>query len=413
MTRMRLTAEARRNPARVLILGGYGHFGARVSRALAARSGLEIVIAGRQRRAAHHLAAQLRTGPGTRVTAQALDHRSAGFRAALARVNPAILVHAAGPFQGQNYQVARTCIELGLHYMDLADGRAFVTGIAKLDPLARARGVLVISGASTVPALSAAVLNELTADLAGVTGIQISIAPGQQTPRGLATIAGALSYCGRPFKRLQGGRWVTAYGWQGLRRAHYPRLGRRWLAGCDVPDLDLLPRQFPHLQAVSCDAALELAPLTMSLWCLSWLARWGLVADWTRHAEILSRAADLFDRFGTDVGGMHVGVTGVDPAGRSVRKDWHLTARSGHGPEIPATPAVILAGKLARREICKTGALPCTGLLTLNDFAAALAHLDVSWDTEVRPAGAQHGLTATTNAAAGDTVKGKLYPLQS
>ena len=53
-----------------------------------------------------------------------------------------------GPYQGQDYRLARPASPRGVHYVDLADARAFVTGIAALDEAARRAGVLVVSGAS-------------------------------------------------------------------------------------------------------------------------------------------------------------------------------------------------------------------------------------------------------------------------
>ena len=68
-----------------------------------------------------------------------------------------MLINATGPYQEQDYSLARACIAAGVHYLDLADARAFVTGIGVLDAEARSAGVLAVSGASTVPGLSGAV----------------------------------------------------------------------------------------------------------------------------------------------------------------------------------------------------------------------------------------------------------------
>lgn len=53
--------------------------------------------------------------------------------------------------------MARACIALGCHYVNLADARAFVAGIDALDADARSGNVLVVSGASSVPCLTSAV----------------------------------------------------------------------------------------------------------------------------------------------------------------------------------------------------------------------------------------------------------------
>ena len=56
---------------------------------------------------------------------------------------------------------------------------------------------------------------------------------------------------------------------------------------------------------------------------------------------------------------------------------WHLIAKQSHGPYIPATPAVILAKKLARGEISQRGACACVGLVTLAEISHELSDLDI------------------------------------
>ena len=58
------------------------------------------------------------------------------------------------PYGRDPYRVARAAIAAGAHYIDLADDGAFVAGIGALDEEAKAAGVAVISGASSVPAIS-------------------------------------------------------------------------------------------------------------------------------------------------------------------------------------------------------------------------------------------------------------------
>jgi uncharacterized protein YbjT (DUF2867 family) len=359
---------------RVLVLGGYGHFGGRISRALAADPAIDLIVAGRDAARAESFAAPL----GAR--AAAIDHRSADFPQRLAAIRPALLIHTAGPFQGQDYSVAEGCIAAGAHYVDLADGRAFVCGIERLDVRARERGVLVVSGASTLPAVSSAIVDGLRGAVPGLDGIEISIAPAQRIPRGEATLAAVLTYCGRPFTRLEDGRWHTVRGWQSIRRHAYRRLGTRWMAACDVPDLDLFPRRYPGVKTVTFDAALELWPLQWGMWLMAAASRIGLVRDWSRHAGRLQRLAAWFDRFGSDVGGMQVKLRG--PRGGV---DCEVTAPAGQGPEIPALPAIILARKLAADGLGARGATACVGLFSLDEFRQAAAPLGLGWRTEEQP----------------------------
>ena len=91
-----------------------------------------------------------------------------------------------------------------------------------------ARGVAVISGASSVPALSSAAADQLERGLRHLQSIDIGISPGNKTERGLSTVRAILSYCGQA---LPTGAGPRAYGWLGRWSHRYPApVGRRWLS---------------------------------------------------------------------------------------------------------------------------------------------------------------------------------------
>ena len=81
---------------------------------------------------------------------------------------------------------------------------------------------------------------------------------------------------------------------------------------------------------------------------------------------------------GSDRGGMAVTMEGRDGDGRAKRIVWHLVAGSGHGPYIPATPAVLLAKGLIDGGLATRGAMPCVGLFTLDEFLAEIGDLDIA-----------------------------------
>ena len=372
----------RTNPCRVLVLGGYGHFGGRISRALAGDPNIQLIIAGRKLQAAQACAAQLKTA-GAPAEGAVLDHTAADLAQTLEKLRAEVVVHTGGPYQGQDYHVARACIAAGAHYIDLADGRHFVAGITALQEEAAHGNVLAVSGASTLPALSSAVVDHFKAEFSGIDSIQSSIAPGQRTQRGLATLEAVLSYCGQPFEWLEQGHQTTVHGWQGMIAHHYPGFGTRWAAPCDVPDLALFPQRYPGVRTVTFRAALELKAMQAGMALLAHLRRLGLVQDWSRHAAWLKLLSDPFDFLGSDVGGMHLTLQGRDPAGASKALTWNLVARQGHGPEIPCVAAIVVAKKLAAGQIAERGAMPCMGLMSLAEFDAAVAHLDIHWSVTV------------------------------
>ena len=351
---------------RIVVLGGYGNFGARICRALCERGGAEVIAAGRDPEGG-----QRATRLDARIGRACLDLSAPNFASTLNDLSPGIVVHCAGPYQSQGYHVAAAAIDAGAHYIDLADGRDFVANFAeRLHPHARAAGLLAVSGASTLPALSSAVIDSLARRLAQIEEIKMVIAPSQRARLGTATLASALSYAGRPFKWLSGGEWVDAYGWQELQRVDIAGLGTRWAAACDVPDLALLPARYPGIATVEFRAALELGIEHYALWLAAALRRKDVALPIEHWGAPLSRIARGLNWFGSARGGMLVSLIGAREDGSGARIEWHLTADDNHGPEIPCMAAILLVQKLLRGEIATRGAVPCMGFLTLADFEA-------------------------------------------
>jgi NAD(P)-dependent dehydrogenase (short-subunit alcohol dehydrogenase family) len=347
---------------RVVVIGGYGNFGARVCRGLAG-AGMEVVAAGRH------------PGDGERIFGDLpveharLDHSAPEFPKELKRLAPDLVIHCAGPFQSQSYGVARAALAAGSHYFDLADGRQFVARFAQnLQSAARSADRLALSGASSVPALSSAVVSSLGQRIPKIEEIQIAIAPGQRAPRGPATLAAVLGCAGRPFKWVSRGKWRDAWGWQELKRLRFYGLGPRWGAACDVPDLELLPRLYPEVRTVEFRAALELGVQQSALWLAASLRRHGVRLPLERWAGKLDWIASRMNAFGGELAGMLVAVQGRRADGSRARAEWHLTADAQHGPEVPCMPAILLARKLANGGIAQRGAFACTGFLELPEF---------------------------------------------
>src|SRR5262249_44252745 len=148
---------------------------------------------------------------------------------------------------------------------------------------------------------SSAVLEHFKCDFAEIELFKYGISPGQKAERGLATTQGILTYVGKAL-RMFSGRTKPAYGWQDIYRQHYPEIGARWMANCDIPDLDLLPKNY-GIKAIQFSAGLELGFLHLGLWALSWLVRWGLPLDLPRYAEPLLTISNWFNSLGSADGG--------------------------------------------------------------------------------------------------------------
>lgn len=358
----------------VLVIGGYGFFGGRICSALAKNPAIRLLIGGRSGDSGRRMAQELglRDDQAVRV-----DAESSKLQEVLSELQVGTVVHTAGPFQDQDYTVARAAIDAGCHYIDLADGRRFVTGIVELDAAAKARGVTVVSGASSVPALSCAVVDRYLADFERLESIRIGISSGARAP-GLATVRGVFSYAGKPIRTLQNGSWVTAYGWRGLERHQFPSpLGRRWLGTCDVPDLDVLPRRYPTVRTVSFQAGFASDAGHLLVWALAGLVQVGLMASMTAFASPLNRVSRWIEPLVSDKGGMFVALDGIGSSGQLQRITWNLIAEHNHGPFIPCGASIVLATKVAGGTKPPSGAMPCVGLLSVAEYLDALKELDV------------------------------------
>jgi len=367
---------------RVLVLGGYGNFGKIISERLSLDPRLSVIVAGRDRGQAEKLASHLSAKvQHAAVYAQKVDIHSRDFQLDLARSRAQTVVNTCGPFHANNYATAETCVQAGVNYIDLADDRSFVDGIRVLDVAARSKNVTVVSGASTVPALTSAVIDAYIGEFSRLLHVESSLSPGNRAPRGLATVQSVLGYCGKPFTRFEGGGWQTVYGWMDAHRRTFAGLTKpRVVANCNVPDLELFPRRYPTLQSYRFWAGMELRTLQYGIALMAYITRIGLVSDWSRYASVLKTMSEWMLERGSDIGVMHMRMIGERIVAGDIQRhqvDWGLCAASGHGPHIPCTPAIVAVQKIVEGHM-PSGAHACVGLMTLADIMNSLKSYDIS-----------------------------------
>ena len=360
---------------KVVVLGGYGVFGARLVRLLV-RDGHEVVVAGRTADKAAALAQELG------ATDLVVDR--AGDLGPLWAIAPDAVVDAAGPFHAYGadpYALAKACIAQGVHYLDLADAPAFCAGIGVLNQSAKDAGVFALSGVSSVPAISSAAVAQLAQDMASVDTISAAILPGNRAPRGRAVVASILHQCGRPFQVPVDGAPHPRRSWSAPARFDLGEgiFRKGWMI--EVPDHRLFAAHF-GARSVFFRAGLELGVMNYGLAVLSWL-RGRLpfaIAGW--FVGLMVGLAKLLWPFGTDEGGMCVAVTGRTPGGWRHRV-WRLVAKSGEGPFIPTVAARAI---LRVPSAIKHGARPAVAEVPLADVVAAMDDLAVSTQTQDDPA---------------------------
>ncbi len=359
---------------KVLILGGYGNFGARIAASLV-KDDIPIIIAGRDLEKAEKLRNELKKHVVENKIEIAIFDANKELGKQLEILKPGVVINTIGPFQTADYAIPKICIQHKVNYIDLADARDFVTGITGLDALAKENNVLVVSGASTVPGLSSAVLEHYKNNFATIDSLTYGISPGQKAPRGLATTESILTYLGKPLKPW-GDNHKTCFGWQDLYRQDYPELGKRWMANCDIPDLDLFTDKY-GIKNIRFSAGMETTALHLGMWFMSYLVRLGLPLNLPKHAKLLLSFSHVFDFLGTANGGMHMLIKGTDKEGKAVEIKWFIVAKDNDGPQIPCIPAIILSKKLVQDKLHVTGAMPCMGIITLDEYMHELKGLSI------------------------------------
>ena len=374
---------------RILVLGGYGTFGSRLVRLLARRERWSLIVAGRSRQKAEDF---VRSLGDAHVSALALD-RDTVDAGTLRALDLWLVIDASGPFQSAaapDYPIVRAALAAGLHYVDIADARAFVAGIGRFDADAKARGVTIIAGASSVPTLSSAIVAELAAGLDAPLEVEIAISSSNQATLGHSVHAAMLSYAGQPIRVRRYGQWCKVTGLRDwlpvdIRVPGHVSLHRR-VALCDVPDLDLLPARYPNLRKAIFRAGTELALLNRGAGLLARLVSMGALRSLSPLSQWAATAFGVLRGFGSARSGMAVAVTGRKGKDWE-RHRWNLLAEDGHGLWVPALASVLLAEKLDRGDVAP-GARPGVDVLSLEEFRAAFAGFKIAEAVERQSLGA-------------------------
>ena len=197
-----------------------------VCRHLAQAPGIALVLSGRDPHKLQGKLDELNAQSGTVCEGWCGDAMGAGFASVLQSMNIQLVIHTGGPFQGQSYAVAQRCIDAGVNYCDLSDCRTFVNGVGVLDVQARQAGVAILSGCSSVPTLSSAIIDQYRARFSRIDAIEHGISSSAKMP-GLSTIEGVLAYAGKPINQLRNGQVHEVLGWQDLTLRKLPQLGHR------------------------------------------------------------------------------------------------------------------------------------------------------------------------------------------
>src|SRR5688572_30160094 len=359
---------------KILILGGYGTFGGRLAYLLADDERLTLLIAGRSIQKAKNFCEGLPSGS---QKVPVFFDRNANVETQIRETNPNIVVDAMGPFQAYGedpYGVVKACIAHGVDYMDLADGSDFVKGIGQFDGEAKAKNIYILSGVSSFPVLTAAVVRKLSHDMTQMATIKGGIAPSPYAGVGLNVIRAIASYAGKPLPLMRNGKPATGYALTETTRytigppGHLP-LKNTLFSLVDVPDLQVLPELWPEVDSIWLGAGPVPEVLHRMLISLAWLVRLKILPTLLPFAPLFQIVINVL-RWGEHRGGMFVSVEGTGRGGERIERSWHLLAEGDDGPLIPsmAVQAIILQYLAGNKPL--SGARPATQELEVSDYEA-------------------------------------------
>lgn len=311
---------------RIVVLGGRGFFG---------RAAIQLL------REMGHVPLAAARSPGADLVLDAEDGDV--LRRTLAEGD--VVLDAAGPFQARTTALVEAALDIGFHVVDLADALPFAERVVALRERIDAAGVAICPSASTVSAVTAALVRMSGID--APTRISGFLVPAARHTAVEASSASLMGSVGRRVRVWEDGRMTERDGWTTRRRAtDVPAFGTLDGHLFESADALFLPLAFPMLRAVASHVDTRVPGLNA---VLSAAARVPPLLAAVKRMRRL--ALPLTRRFGRADGGYAVEVEGAK--GRIARV---VLASSGPGYLTAVAPAVLACralaeGTFARRSL--------------------------------------------------------------
>jgi hypothetical protein len=310
---------------RVIVLGGLGLFGRTAADQLR-RFGIAPLITSRSERA--------------ELQVDAND--PASIRKALRPGD--IVIDAAGPFHTRSPALVEIAIEVGFDVIDLNDEPTYAERVLGLQWRIDDASIRVLTSASSVSAVSAAVVRR--SGIVAPVRVSSFLAPATRYTANIGTARSLIRSVGQPISVFRDGRLQELPGWSEPRKfVMPPPIGPvcgRLFASADAVHL---PRVWPTLRDVNMfvdtntfggNALLNLATVSTTIrQMMSWQVRFG---TW------------LARKFGSSAGG--IGYEVVDADGKIAR--WAITA-SQNSYLVAIAPAVLAAQAMFENRFVHQG----------------------------------------------------------
>lgn len=277
---------------RIIVVGGLGHFGRIATEELRAL-GLPVKIAARSHAAELHIDA----------------NDVSSIRSSMRPGD--IVLDAAGPFYSRTTALLEAAIDIGFDVIDINDDLRYAESVLALAPRINAADIRVLTSASSVSAIAAAVIRH--GNIPQPRRVSAFLAPASRHTSNSGAALSLIRCVGRPVRVFRNGRLQELIGWTEPRSFHLPPpvgmvRGRLF----ESADAVHLPRIWPTLRDVAMFVDTNIPGVNN---VLRLAARWPFVR---RLLELHSRGGARFARaLGSAAGG--IGYEIEDAAGHVAR----------------------------------------------------------------------------------------------
>jgi hypothetical protein len=312
----------------IIVLGGLGQFGRSAAESLRAL-GVPVKTASR------------RAGADIRLDANV----ASSIRAAIKPGD--IVVDAAGPFHDRSTVLIEAAVSIGFDVIDLNDDLTYARCVIDLAPQIEIAGIRVLSSASTVSAVAAAVIAQ--SGIERPTSAAAFLVPAARHTASAGTARSLLRCVGSRVRVLCDGRLQDLPGWSNPRPFHMPPpvgdiCGRLF----ESADALHLPRIWPSLRDVAMYVDTNAPGLNSLLRVAARSAAFrGVLERSARWGTIVARI------FGSAAGGI-----GYEIEGRGGQVERYALVAGKNSFLTAVAPAILAAHAIAEDRFACRGLVP-------------------------------------------------------
>lgn len=261
-----------------------------------------------------------------------------------------VAVNCAGPFFDASLALPQACLEVGCHYVDIAEDRAWCRRIRALNGEFRARSLTAAFGCSSVPGISSALALVARENIETVEKARVTLFLGNANPKGKAAVRSMAAQMGTAFRDSE----VVSLP---------PPFGRRRVFNFESADADEMPK-LVGARRVAIRVGFEIGLATRLFGVASRLG-----PAWSEKLTRLLAGVGSLLRWVGHSGGV-VQVELFRPDGSAVRAS---VSHGRDGQRMAALPAAFVAEALYRKETGITGAVQAHDVLGARALLERLA----------------------------------------